>query len=460
LIRLDRTFPHFFKPWSHLVQSSLGRVSFTAQLLGAILAFGSPAPAQQISESALKDRVAQLVERLESPKIETRAAAEKSLVELGSRVVPLLPNKVDPKKTDLVERIERVRSSIQAKDEQTNLGASKITIKAKGIRLTEAIKAFQTQSGNIINDLREANGEEVTNPAVDLDIEDKCFFEALDILAEKAGVAFTPYTGDGTLGLTAGGMAPRPGMPAMAKPMLVYSGPFRIQFKEIAIVKDFTTATGKATAQFEVLWEPRLRPMLLSIKNEDLKIVDDQGKPVLPQVKDESSEAAGLRAGNCAAEVNLELLAPERSAKVLSSLKVKGEVTVPSGIKSFKFPNLAATNVIKKQDDITVTLESCEVDEQSWKVALYLAYPEGGPAFESYRQGLFNNRPWLQKSDGSRFEHNGGMNDSGSGEGKIGFEFVFVDVPGKPSDYMFVYETPAKVVPIPLEFEFKDVPLP
>jgi hypothetical protein len=440
------------------VKSFLRRVFFQAQITGAILAVGTLASAQQITESALKDRVAQLVERLESPKMESRASAEKSLIELGSKVLPLLPTKVDKAKTDLVERLERVRSSIAAKDEQTNLGASKITLKATGIRLTEAIKAFQTQSGNDITDLREANGEEVTNPAFDIDIADKCFFEALDILAEKAGVGYTPYTGDGTIGLKAGAMT-QPGMPAMAKPLLVYSGPFRIQFKEIAIVKDFTTSTGKATAQFEVLWEPRIRPMLLSIKNEDLKIVDDQGKAIVPQVDKESNET-GLRAGNCAAEINLELVAPERSAKVLSSLKVKGDVTVPSGMKSFKFPNLGATNVVQKQGDISVTLESCEVDEQTWKVALYLAYPEGGPAFESYRQGLFNNRPWLQKSDGSRFEHNGGMNDSGTGEGKIGFEFMFVDAPGKPADYMFVYETPAKVVPIPLEFEFKDVPLP
>jgi hypothetical protein len=429
-------------------------VGFLSLALGTTGAF-----AQQVSESALKDRVAQLVERLESPKVETRAAAEKSLIDLGGRVLPLLPASVDAKKKDLIERIERIKTSLREKEEQTNLGASKVTLKGKGMRFTEAIKALQAQSGNVITDLREANGDEATNPALELEIEDKSFFEALDLVAEKAGVTFTPYTNDGTLGIMKGGMEATPDKPAMAKPMVVYSGPFRIQFKEIAIVKDFTTATGTATAQFDVMWEPRIRPMLLSVKNEDLKIVDDQGKPVMPQVSQEANET-GLRAGNCAAEFNLNLIAPERAAKVLSSLKVKGLVTVPSGMKTFKFPNLGATNVVQKQGDISVTLESTEVDEQTWKVALSLAYPEGGPAFETYRQGLFNNRPWLQKPDGSRFEHNGGMNDSGSGEGKIGFEFMFVDAPGKPADYMFVYETPAKVVPIPLEFEFKDVPLP
>jgi hypothetical protein len=426
----------------------------------AIMVIANPANAQQGSETALKDRVAQLVERLESPKVETRAAAEKSLIDLGPRVLPLLPSVVDKAKKDLAERVERVRSTLREKEEQTNLGASKVTLKGKGMRLTEAIKALQKQSGNIITDLRESSGAEATNPALDLEIEDKPFFEAFDIVAEKAGVTFTAYTNDGTLGLMAGGMEPQPGQPAMAKPMVVYSGPFRIQFKEFSIVKNFATVgTGTANAQFDVMWEPRLRPMLLSIKNEDLKIVDDQAKPVMPQVGQEANET-GLKAGNCAAEVNLNLIAPERSAKVLSSLKVKGMVTVPAGMKTFKFPNLAATNVVQKQGDISVTLESTEVDEQTWKVSLAVAFPDSGPAFESYQQGLFNNQLWLQKPDGSRFEHNGGYNNTGSDNGKISFEYMFVDAPGKPKDHMLVYETPAKVVPIPLEFEFKDVPLP
>jgi hypothetical protein len=107
-----------------------------------------------------------------------------------------------------------------------------------------------------------------------------------------------------------------------------------------------------------------------------------------------------------------------------------------------------------------VTLEDCEIDEHVWKVHVTVAYPGSGPAFESYRQGLFNNRLWLQKPDGSRFEHNGGFSQTTSDSGKIGFEYLFVDAPGKPADYQFVYETPSKVISIPVEFEFKDVPLP
>ena len=41
---------------------------------------------------------------------------------------------------------------------------------------------------------------------------------------------------------------------------------------------------------------------------------------------------------------------------------------------------------------MSVTLQGMEIDEQVWKVNVELAYPGEGPAFESYRQGLFNNR--------------------------------------------------------------------
>ena len=167
-----------------------------------------------------------------------------------------------------------------------------------------------------------------------------------------------------------------------------------------------------------------------------------------------------VRPENPSAEVNLNLLPPERDAKKLASLKVKAEMTIPAGIKTFKFPSLAQKDVTIKQGDVSLMLEDTEVEEQVWKVHITLNYPGEGPAFESYRQGLFNNRLWLQRSDGSRFEHNGGFSNTGSDGGKLSFEYLFVDAPGKPSDYQLVYETPSRVITVPLEFEFKDVVLP
>ena len=199
--------------------------------------------------------------------------------------------------------------------------------------------------------------------------------------------------------------------------------------------------------------------MLLTLKSDGLAAKDDKNREVKPQAMMESNEVV-LRPENPAVEMNLNLEAPDRSAVKLSSFHVKADVTLPAGIKTFRFPSLAQENVTQTQGDVSATLQNVEIDEQVWKVNVELVYPGNGPAFESYRQGLFNNRIWLQKADGSRFEHNGGFSNTSADGGKLGFEYLFVDAPGKPVDYQLVYETPSKVVTIPLEFEFKNVPLP
>jgi hypothetical protein len=403
------------------------------------------------TDAALHDRVVQLVDRLDAPKPEAREAAMASLIKLGPKILPMLPDPATLPTGNRKDQIEKLRAALRKAEDDINPNASRVTLEGKGIRLTEALRLVQKQTGNVITDLREQLGAEVTNPALDVEIRDKPFFEALDQIAKQAEVMTEFYTGDGSVGITAGG--------SPSKMPIQYSGPFRITMKQIGVVRDFGAGTATATVQLEAAWEPRLRPMLLKLKADELKITDDQGKEVKAQVEMESDEVV-VRPENPVAEINLNLQAPERTAKQLKSLRVKAELTIPAGIKVFRFPSLVQENVTIKQGDVSVTLQGVEVDEQVWKVNAELAYPGEGPAFESYRQGLFNNRIWLQRADGSRFEQNGGFNNTSADGGKLGFEYLFVDAPGKPSDYQLVYETPSKVITIPMEFEFKDVPLP
>jgi hypothetical protein len=433
-------------------------------LLSAFLLFltsEQPARAQAAADAAFKDRVLQLVERLDADKIEARDAATASLIKLGPNALPLLPDPATVTSAERKERLGRVRAALAEKQAELNTGASKVTVTGKGIRLSEALQQLQKQTGNAITDLREQLGTEVTNPALDLDVKDKPFFEALDQIARQAEVTTNFSTGDGSIGIMAGAsMARAPGTPATkAKPLVLYTGPFRIELQQVSLSRDFQAGTALANLRLEAAWEPRLRPMLLKLKADEMKIVDDRKKDVKPQVAEESDEVV-LRPENPSAELNINLEAPERDAKKIVSLVVKAEVTIPAGIRTFKFPSLAQKDVTIKQGDVSLTLEDTEVDEQVWKVNVTLIYPGEGPAFESYRQGLFNNRIWLQRADGSRFEHNAGFNNTGSDGGKLGFEYLFADAPGKPADYQLVYETPSKVITIPLEFEFKDVILP
>ncbi len=423
----------------------------------AVLALLAPAPGSpvwaqgEVSDAALRDRVLQLLERLDDPKPESRDSAETRLINLGPRILPLLPDAAGVAGNDRKERLERIRAALRKAQEDVGTGPSKVTIQAKGIRLSEALGLLQKQTGNGVSDIREQLGGETTNPAFDLSIKDLPFLEALDRVARAGEVALNAFTGDGTIGITAGTIP--------KEALIQYKGPFRIAFKQLSELRDLQTGMTTANAQLEVGWEPRLRPMLLTLKADGVQVRDDRNREIKPQTMMESNEVV-LRPENPAAEINLNLEAPDRSAVKLARVQVKAEVTLPAGIKTFRFPSLAQPNVTQTQGDVSVTLQNMEVDEQVWKVNVELTYPADGPAFESYRQGLFNNRIWLQRADGSKFDHNGGFSNTSSDGGKLGFEYLFVDAPGKPADYQLVYETPSKVVTIPLEFEFKDVPLP
>ena len=422
-----------------------------AILLVAAAGPGAPSRAQEAADAALRDRVLQLVDRLDSGKPEARDAAEAALKKLGARILPILPDAAGLPK-ERAERLARVREAVQESGGDPSI-PSKVTLQARGMRLSDALQQLQKQSGNAINDLREQFGAEATNPSIDLDLKDVPFFQALDEVARKAGVSTTAFTGDGSIGIMAAGEPA-----STSKPPVEYVGPFRVTFKQLGIQRDFQVGASAANAAFEIAWEPRIRPMLLAIKSDRIEVKDDQGRPVKPQVAMEASDVV-LRPENPAADVNVNLDAPERSASKLASFRVTAEMTLPADVKTFRFPSLAEKKTIQ-QGDVSVTLEGVEVDEQVWKVGVVLNYPGEGPAFESYRQGLFNNRLWLQKADGSKFEQNGGFSNTGNDGGRLGFEYLFVDAPGEPKDYQFVYETPSKVASVPVEFTFRDVPLP
>lgn len=437
-----------------------GRTIGALVMIGWLSCLGARSSQAQ-SEAALRDRARQLVERLDSPDAKTSAAAIESLIKIGPRILPFLPDPATVKNAGLKARLETVRRALEQADARIDDKASLVTLKGKGVRLSEAIAQLQKQSGNAITDMREQLGAEVVNPGLDLDVKDKPFLEALDLVARQAGVGLTFFTGDGTIGLAGGPAMDAPGAAqpaAPVKPMVYYTGPFRIGLKQIGLVRDYQAGGSSANLEFELSWEPRLRPMLLVLKADSVGVLDDRGRSIKPRIAAESTEVV-IRPENPIAEINLNLDAPERSAIRLKTLKFKAEITIPAGVKTFTFKKLDLAEA-QKQGGVGVSLKSFEVDEQVWKVNVELAYPGEGPAFESYRQGLFNNRVWLLRADGSRFAQNGGFSNTSSDGGKLGFEYLFVDAPGKPGDYGLVYETPSKVVTLPVEFEFHDVDLP
>lgn len=308
-----------------------------ALALGIVIVATSGAVLGQ--DAALRDRVGQLVGRLGDDDASAREAAEKALIALGPRALPLLPEGSTLPNDAARQGLERVREALAVAEEKGNLVAKRVTIEGKGIRLTDALKQLQQQSGNLITDLREQLGGDVTNPQMDLALKDVPFFAALDEICQKGGVATTYYTGDGSIGLTPGAMPYAPTAAEPSKAPVVLTGPFRVAMRQYTINRDFGTGQTTANAQFEIAWEPRLRPMLLALKSESVAITDDRGETIEPTVPEESSSIV-IRPENPVAEINLNMTAPDRAAKSFAKLKVKAEMTLPAGLRAFRFADL------------------------------------------------------------------------------------------------------------------------
>ncbi len=339
-----------------------------------------------------------------------------------------------------------------AADEPEPTAPATVTIQARGIRLDDALQRMRDQTGEALTDLRGRFGVEAANPTIDLDLKAAPLLRALDEVAAGAGVTVTPYTGDGSVGIVAGDGG------GAERPPTEYVGPFRVAIESITLVRDFQTGMSAANVAFEVAWEPRIRPMLLAMKAGGVEAVDDHGRAIRPLIASESG-ATAVHPENSAAELDATLAAPERSAAKLATLRARIEATVPADVKTFRFPRIDETRTVR-EGDVAATLQAVEVDEQIWRIAVALEYPGEGPGFESFRQGLFDNRIRLEKADGSKFALNGGSSSVGGVGGELVFEYLFEDVPGEPRDYRLVYEAPGKFVAVPIDVAFKDVPLP
>jgi hypothetical protein len=135
----------------------------------------------------------------------------------------------------------------------------------------------------------------------------------------------------------------------------------------------------------------------------------------------------------------------------------------------FSFDKLAQTDKSKPapsqiKDGIKLTLRDFQVegekDDQRWSAALMLEYPEGGPEFESFEQWLVNNEAYLEKADGRKRIQAGNYESDPQGRQAILRYFFSEEDMGKPEDWKLVYRTPGQILKVPVNFEFKELPLP
>ena len=417
------------------------------------------------AQDALKDRVVQLLEQLDSPDQKTADAASAAILKLGGRVLPLLPEEA----SKYPERLKALKDAIQAASKQST-GATLITIKGDSVRLSDVLKAVGQQSGNNVVDLREQNGQEVTNPTISLNLEKVPFFQALDEIAHKAGLSLNFYTAENAIGLLNAAAMPNvgnfepPPQSSSASPYIRYQEAFRVSLNRISITRDYsaTNVSAQANLQMELVWEPRLKPLMLRLKPDQIKAVDNEGREIKAANSGESMELS-IRNENPIVDLTLNLSAPPRDAKSIEKLELTAEITVPLANQTLQIKNIKEKNAKVMAGDNGFRIMAFEAEPPVWKITVEIKSgpPAGAEKLDSYRQANIVPTASLVKADGGRIALNGGFSASGgSGPNETIYEFLFVDIPGKPEDHGLAIELPGELKTIPLKWSMEKIALP
>lgn len=441
----------------------------TARLLCATLLLGGAVVSanawwcgQEAASPELRSRVAELIKGLDSAKAAERQAAQAELIRLGPKVLPLLPPiNAEGQSAEQKRRIQEVRTALGEGATKSDFSPSKITLNAKGVTLSDAVAAIQKQSGNQIVDLREEFGQEVTNPEFPADWNDKPFWEVLDEIASKTMVGQYLHTGERQLGLV---MEPPKSMPT------AYTCPLRIQLHQLMRRISYEERLKECVMQFEIAWEPRLRPILFELKPDDLEILDDQDRKISIEtgrpdgLPDDSGGVLKSPVDGTVIRTDffIRLAQPPKGAEKIRILRGKLGVLLPANVQTFQFADLAKTKGAKQESgNVSLTLERFrEIESGLWSADVVLQFNAQSEAFESYETWFYENEAYLQRADGTRFPVNGGFTLTESGDGRIGIEYRFVDAPGKMNDYKFVYKSPSVIVRETVPFEMKEIELP
>ena len=361
----------------------------------------------------------------------------------------------------LIFAINAIPAHAQSNRERTAPPAKLITIQEKQIRFSAAIRKLLDQAGM---DASVLHLEVKEDPLLKLDLTQATFWRALDRIAGEANCQLSLYRTDGKIGI----------VPGISKNLQVnHSGLFRLSFRRIVAVRDFETGAHYYHATLELAWDPRFRPLLFETHPREMTLTcTGSSTRDFPVNLESSLLAAPEKPLTALIDVRLPAL-PREMIHTVERINLKGRFSaiIPSGMLDFTFDSLTkmqteASGSAKTQAGVTVKISKLVLDPERWTVQVTLAYPPGGPKFESFQSWIAQNEIFLVNQEGARLMNSSSITETETAT-KAVISYHFVDDPSKkprrgknPGDWHVVYRTPASIVEVPIPFEFKDVLLP
>jgi hypothetical protein len=210
--------------------------------------------------------------------------------------------------------------------------------------------------------------------------------------------------------------------------------------------------------QLEIAWEPRLRPIAISQPVAAIEAVDENGSP-LTVSQPEASLDIEVPGGTQAAEIILPFELPPRSTTKIAKLRGKLNALVPGRTAKFRFDD--AANVAGKTNrsgGVEVTLDDVRKNNEIWEVHMRIRLDEDSRALESHRGWVLQNVSYLVGKDGEPIDH-AGFETTRQAPNEVGIAYLF-DLAEGIEGLSWVYETPAAIIELPVEYELTDIELP
>ena len=416
-----------------------------------------------VASADIVREVRTLARDLDATEAAKRDQAEKKLLEIGPVALPHLPKPRSRMSREMILRLNRVRAELERRQAEAATEARTVSLTGK-MKLSAALRAIEAQTGNKIIDYREEFDQPITDPEMDLSLKDVSFWQAIDTIVAQASLAVYPYaqTDDGSP-LAAVALVDQSGQGFESIGQVSYSGPVRLEATEVIARRRLGAAgAGALSIQVRSMWEPRLRPITLSLPVNSLVGTDDQGHQHRLSAGDGAGPSIEIDTDSTVAEFHLPLALPARDATRLVKLSGSLDALLAGKVAEFRFDKLSEGEINKKMSEggVEVTIESIRQNNALWEFRVKVKFKETAGALESHLGLPMHIVPHLETKDGEEIEIGSSFNTFEEPDSnEFGMAYLFaLDAP--LAQHVLVYRTPAALLQKKIDFEFTDLPLP
>lgn len=421
-----------------------------------------PAPVAPLASTPLESpSVEKLIEQLGDRSFQNREAAARLLNQRGESVLPALQRALTT--THQAESRRRLQMLVTNLERSIALSARRVTLRAKGMPIQEAVASIAKQTGYVIR----AQGDGLFGGKITCDLNDVTFWEAIDRVCLAGGYCithndnqiFTLYQQDNVW------------------PHVSYHGPFKIAANNFHYSKQLTLGglqrnpalnqvrTETLQFSFNILSEPKL-PIMQVFPARVLAAFDERGESMkLPPANQHETYYhgnGGYRSFNQSSYVYL--VWPDKNSHLVKRLRV----SMPVQVLASQRPDITVDDILKvkegKFSGTSVDLQVHEVKEQNNKTMFQIRLTARNTATNSNQDYTWTNsvhqRLELFDAKGNKY-YPQGYNWENSTPTHVQAAFLF-GTNGEPQfgpPVRLVYNHWA-LMHHEIEFEFADLPLP